>query len=434
MKIAYLLNLKINEYFTESIFWICLVLSFIGMAIYSPIKPKAYGDNIFNVEAKIIANHIKGVDLERNIKFDHSVIPTLFYVIPALLSNQNYESSTYFVLTLTWNLLSFLLAIWLYIKAFKLTDNFSRLLLLLMLIIIPYFIYYHLTFSSEAISFLLIAAITFLVTKHQENNRLTNVIFIGLLFGILIANRPNFILFVPISIVAVLYFKMWQHIFIPVIAVLVFFLFTQIYKLGNAETNKDKSVFLLEQIHSGMFFMRSEFTDWSFFNNEYRERSIDYTEYMASKQNIYNSIDNATNPRDAYIEEIIAQIKLKPLASIIHPLKKFIHGNSIHVGSKLPGKLDRAYLNTNYKTFAINIFLNLLNWSVIVIGILFILQLFKENELMGILLISIIIAFNLFNMLSASEQRYLFPTKIIYIILTIKFVMRYFKINSFNHK
>lgn len=422
MKTFFKLISNINEYFTPRIFWISLILFFIGMAAFSPIKPRPFGDRIFNVEAKIIANKIKGIETERAIKFDHSVIPTLFYIVPALLSDSNYESSMYFLLTLTWNLLSFLLSIWLYIKAFKLTDNLSRLLLLLMLLVIPYFIYYHLTFSSEAISFLLIAGISYLAMKQNEHKNTSRIVYIGILFGILIANRPNFIFFIPLSMMIAGYLKKWYILAVPALAIFMFFIFTQVYKLGNTETNRDKFVFLLEQIHGGMFFMRSEFTDWSFFNNEYREQSIDYYEYQSSKQTINNDINLGENPRTAYLNEIYSQIKQKPYQSIIHPIKKFIHGNSIHIGSKTPGKLSLSYLSIHYKTFAVNIFLNLLNWAVIILGLYFLLKTFRQNEFMAILLLATILAFNAFNMLSASEQRYLFPTKILYIIYCITFI------------
>jgi hypothetical protein len=420
---------KIYIHFTLRFFWIILVVSFIGMANFSKIKPKPFGDNIFNVEAKIIANNIRGIEPIQNIKFDHSVIPSLFYVVPALLTDSSYESKWYLNLAIIWNMCTFILAIWLYLKAFELKDNFSKLLFVIFLVIIPYFIYYNLYFSTEPISFLLLAILFYLTPKHHEKFTLKKLILTGFVSGLIIANRPNFILFIPVLSLLIISSKKWSLLIVPLFSLISLSLVNQFYRFNNDSIGKDKVVFLLEQIHVGQFFLRAEFTDWSFFNNEYRENSIDYKSYSQSKEIISNRIVSGISPREAYLNEIVNQYKLNLLASTVHPIKKFIHGNSIHIGSKVPGKINPSYLKKNIVTFGVNIALNIINWLIIGIGLYFLFTYYKEQEILSIFIISILLTFNIFNMISASEQRYLFPTKIIYIILVIKFIVRNYSLH-----
>lgn len=409
---------------------ILITLVFVVEFLFSPIKPKPYGDSIFNVEAKIIANNLKGLEDTPPIKFEHSIIPSLFYVIPALLSNSAFESTVYFNLAIFWNLCSFLLAIWLYLKAFELKDLSSQLLFTLFIIIIPYFIYYNLFFSSEPISFLLLSLVFYLIPKKSTEINITRLILIGGITGILVANRPNFILFIPIVFFLFILTKKWLFLIIPIISFLTFFLVNQLYRVNNQNESKDKVVFLLEQIHGGQFFLRTEFTDWSFFNDEFRPNSTDYNDYQASREKLQTEIANGTAPRKAYINEIAEQLSNNLVKSLLHPIKKFIHGNSIHIGSKTPGKLNTAYLKKYYLTFLLNVILNILNWLIILLGIYVIAKHYHDNELLSLFIITTLISFNFFNMLSASEQRYLFPTKIIYIIFTIKFIVNRYSLNN----
>jgi hypothetical protein len=219
--------------------------------------------------------------------------------------------------------------------------------------------------------------------------------------------------------------RKWCLLLVPLFSLFSLAFTNQFYRFNDETKSKDKVVFLLEQIHGGQFFLRTEFTDWSFFNNEYREKSIDYQSYTQSKELIHKKIESGLSPREAYLNEIINQYKQNWLAITVHPLKKFIHGNSIHIGSKVPGKIDAIYIRKYIVIFCINIALNIINWLIIGIGLFYLYTHYKEQEILSILIISILLAFNLFNMISASEQRYLFPTKIIYIILAIKFIVRH---------
>lgn len=406
--------------------FITIILVFTIEFLYSPIRPKPYGDNIFNVEAKIIANNLKGIETAGDIKFDHSVIPSLFYVIPALLTDSSFENDLYLNLAIIWNMLSFMLAVWLYINSFALKDNLSKLLFTIFLIIIPYFIYYNLYFSSEPISFLLLALILSSAPKINAEINFRKLILTGIVTGLLIANRPNFILFIPVITFLIFFTKQWRLFLVVIFSFITLATINQLYRFNNKSLSKDKVVFLLEQIHGGQFFLRDEFTDWSFFNNEYREKSIDYQNYSKSKELIYSQIENGISPREAYINEITNQYKQNVIASAFHPIKKFIHGNSIHIGSKISGKLNIEYLKKYWLTFLMNIILNIINWLIIAIGLCFLFKHYKEQEVLSVVIIATLISFNIFNMISASEQRYLFPTKIVYIILAIKFIVRYY--------
>jgi 4-amino-4-deoxy-L-arabinose transferase-like glycosyltransferase len=321
---------------------------------------------------------------------------------------------------------SFILAIWLYIKTFELRDNFSKLLFIIFLVIIPYFIYYNLYFSSEPISFLLLALAFYLVPKSHDEIDLKNLFLIGLATGLLIANRPNFVLFLPIMIFIISFTKERRLFLIVIFSFITLIAVNQLYRFNDKSLSKDKVVFLLEQIHGGQFFLNDEFTDWSFFNNEYREKSIDYQNFTQSKELILTQIESGLSPREAYLNEIINQYKQHFLKSTVHPIKKFIHGNSIHIGSKVSGKLSIQYLKKYWLIFSINIILNTLNWLIISIGLYFLFKYYKEQEILNIIIIATLLSFNIFNMISASEQRYLFPTKIIYLILAIKFIVRYY--------
>ena len=226
-----------------------------------------------------------------------------------------------------------------------------------------------------------------------------------------------------------LLFKKWQLSLVAVSSVFTYFLvgwIAGIIVLQDAAERKDKVVFLLEQIHYGQFFLKLEPTDWSFFNNEYRPNSQDYKNCQQSIAKIDSLIASGTPPREAYINETFHQIKTYPVASFVHLFTKFLHGHSFHIGTTIPGKLNWNYIKTYPHIFATNVILKIIMWGIIILALAFIKLNWKKLPIYCFLWLPWL-SFALFNMPSASEQRYLFPVRLLIILLAVGFL-----VNKFN--
>lgn len=392
------------------VFWVTFIAS--------PIKPKPFGDDVWNNEAKIIAGIIKGDIDASELKFKHSILPTLYYLPPALLTGGDGHSKGYLIAGIVWNFIFYIIALLLYFRLVnKYAGQFGLFIMLLSIIVIPYFSYYQLGFLSEPLSFFLVAVIIYYYDKYLIYKTTALLVAWIIPAGLLLANRPNFIAIVPLLLLFSILLKKKYFAFAGVGILVIFFGVNLFYKLQTTIEKKDNAVFLLEQIHVGQFPLRKEFTDWSFFNNEFRANSIDYKEYDESRSKISQLVTiDSVDKKKALIDEIIYQMSENPMASILLPFKKIIHGNSLHVGSTIPGPLTIKYIKQNPVLFLINLTTNIFNWVLIFFAIIFFI---KQKSLAAspfLLYILIIISFVAFNSVSASEQRYLFPVKVLFII------------------
>ncbi len=397
---------------------------FIASFFFSPVKPKPFGDGVWNKEARVLADAVKGNPHSDPIAFSHSVIPTLYYFVPALLSSGNEKSKDYFNNMLIWNFCFFSISILLYAKVFQARAGKTGLItLIILLTVIPYFTYYQFGFWSEPLSFFLLSVILYGLHKYYDNKFSWKYLFMWAAFiGLLIATRPNFILVIPLIILFAIWIKDKKTFLGAAIALSIFFATGLFKKLETEKNERDNVVFLLEQIHIGMFFLRNEFTDWSFFNNEYRENSVDYAQLTESKNKIEELVSKGVPERKAYLFILKNEIIDHPGKAITHVFKNFIHGNSMHIGSAVPGKLSMAYIKKHKGDFLFNLATNIIGWAVNILALLLLLKTnLRRSPFISMVLI-IILAFNIFNCISASEQRYLFPTKILCIFLAACYI------------
>lgn len=400
---------------------------------FSPLpKPKPFGDDIFNTEAWIISDVIKGNKPVDSIKLDHTPLGSIYYVIPALISPSSPTSPIYYRNAIIWNFIFFMLSTWLYIQAFrKLFNNKGLLIFMLLYFLPPVNIYYHIGFQTEPLAYFFVGAIAWYCSNRQLSSNLNyskyDNLLVGLLISLLITIRPNAIFLIPLILLFSLLFKKKSLFIIGSISSVFFVgitLLTSTIKSNN-DTSKDSVVFLLEQIHVGQFFLRHEPTDWSFFNNEYRPSSRDYNELQESRSKIHSTIQSGTPPRSAYIKEITDQYKQYPIASLLHPLTKFIHGHSFHIGTTIPGELNINYIQKYPKYFIVNTLLKIFVWTIIIAAFLFLIQHRKELFTYWFLWLPWL-SFAIFDMISASEQRYLFPARNLILMLAVGYLLSKF--------
>jgi hypothetical protein len=400
------------------------ILIFCFFFFVGSIGPKKLGDNVFNTEALRLATYILG-NKSIEIQFSHAIVPALYYTIPALI-NEVFSLDMFYEISIILNLVLISFSLYfLYCIAFKILEsyNFAGLFLILFLTV-PSFIYYSYGILSEPPGFFLMTLFLYYSSEYNIKRRKIDLFCSSLFLGLFISCRPNLMVVIPLVIFISILIKKYRIGLIGVYSFLIFISISAIAKLAT-ENKNDKTAFLIEQIRFGQFFMRYEPTDWSFFNGEYRPNSVDYDSLCSSSDRVTLDIKKGIDPVDAQLKELKHILLVEPLITLKLFFFKFIHGNSYHIGSRIPGKLSVEYFKKYYLIFITNILINLINWFSIIITFYVLIFHFREFISKYWFLILIPISLMVFNSIAASEQRYMMFSKPFLLIITLLYFRRY---------
>jgi hypothetical protein len=397
-----------------------LTTFFLIFIVNQPVKQKSFGDDTFHLEAKSIAEFIKGHGNFENLQITKAPGPSIIYSFPYSLVSENSDDSKFWLAALIWNLIMvFVLTSILLVTISVHISRFVSWLMLLFLFAIPLHLYYNLGVLAEPLAFMgicifLIGSILIIKT---EKFKIRNVLLISLGLLFFLTARPNGVLvFLFFPLFCFILFHFYKVPFVKIRDFILGFLFALFgiilisFAVKSLPGNQEKDLqdnYLFFVMHHGRFQFQSEYFDWRFWDSDTRPDSKDYQNWIKSTDELrYKADKEGRTLKDIYKEWLINDTVENWDNMVIQSIVRFFSGNYLQVSST---KVD----NHSFLGILLAI-INLCNILINIFAILGFIKFFKENR-QSLFIIAPVVALLFFHMLIYMEQRYLYPYRLIII-------------------
>jgi hypothetical protein len=379
----------------------------------SNIGPKPFGDGDFHIETKTIVDFIYERDTYDNISVTKAPGPILFYIIPYLFVGKFNLDIYYLNISILWSWFWILFSISkLYLEIQKKFDTRIALIFMLIMSFFPYHFYYMKGIWAESVAFISVIWIIILLLRIPKTETIFNSKwFVIILFhGLLFLSRPNSLL--------ILFFY-FLYFFIskgnPIRKFILFLVFGSTLIVGVTKVLIDslpnrrlhqtlnQNEYFWMVAHEGRFQFRDETWDWRHFGSTTRANSIDFVNYKNSQLELEKINDNYSS---IYKKFVINDILNHPLLIVKQILVRFLNGFCLRLSS-----FDHLlYDNSLSLTEVVFYLMNLINYSILILGLWGFSTLYNQSLQ---LLILIFVGIVLFSCIVYMEQRYLFPVRVI---------------------
>jgi 4-amino-4-deoxy-L-arabinose transferase-like glycosyltransferase len=389
-----------------------------------PFKAKPFGDITFHKEAKNLSLYIKGEIPYDKVTITKAPGPVIFYTPIYSLVPKNATDNDYWKYAVVF---TFVILIVCMLLIYRISSIFFSkeigLLSVLLLFLFPVHFYYSLGILAEVPAFFSMTLALFGWTKiyKKEQDKKGWILFLlGSVF--LILNRPNTILFLPVSAIVIFYsffknkffYKKFGLKILGSLFIIAFISFStlQISKsiTGSKSIKKQEELFYYVA-HQGRFQFREEPLDLRFWESDVRSDSKDYQNWKKSTKELNEIVLNSSKAySEVYKEFLVNDFFEHPLLFTRQFLVKCFYGHIYIINSTQPENFKLLFFKgkTGYYFFIL-----LVNSINIIILLGFILFLLKEKNLMKYWLFwSIIIALLIFHGITYMEPRYLFPSRV----------------------
>ena len=294
------------------------------------------------------------------------------------------------------------------------------LLTILLFALFPIHCYYALGIIAEVPAFFCATLGLYgwaLLTRNPKSVKAQVFMVLGFL-GLLL-NRPNAMLFLPL-VALVLTWAYWRRreyftrYFKPLVVTLsiVFVVGFGILKGAKAISGQGDSQdeLLYYVAHQGRFQFRDEPLNFNFWDNDFREGTLDYTHWKSSNKSLH-AVMKAENRtyQDVFSQWLIRDALDHPFFFIRQSLIKVLFGHVYFINSVSPDKFSMGPLKGSAGYSVVLLGINLVN-LLILAGV--IVYAFREKSLAttwplwGLWMVLI-----LFHALTYMEPRYLLPAK-----------------------
>ncbi|QOD61501.1 glycosyltransferase family 39 protein [Polaribacter haliotis] len=394
-----------------------------------PFKAKPFGDITFHKESKNLALFIKGEIDYKEVTITKAPGPIFFYTPVYLLVPKNATDNLYWKFAVVF---TFLIVILCMLLIFRIGSSFFSkeigLLSIILFFLFPIHFYYSLGILAEVPAFFSMTILLFgwtLISNSKQTKKGWTLFIVGSMF--LILNRPNTILFIPISAFVVFYTyfknkefyrKFGLKIILSLIAIggLSFTVLQVSKSVTGSKSEKKQEELLYYVAHQGRFEFREEPLDFRFWESDIRPDSKDYQNWIKSTKELNAIVANTPRTyKEVYRDFLINDFLEHPFLFTRQFFVKCFYGQIYIINSIKPEKFNLLFFKGR---IGYTIFLFLINIVNIIILLGVFIFLFREkNKIKYWLYFSIIVALLIFHGITYMEPRYLFPSRVaIYLI------------------
>ena len=416
-----------------------LTLIFLFFILNQSVKPKSFGDDTFHLEAKAIAEFIKGFRSFDDIQLTKAPGPSIIYSIPYMFIPVDSDETKFWISALIWNLIMVLFSTSIVlVTIFKHINRLVSWVILLFLFAIPLHLYYSLGVLAEPLAFsgicIFIAGTIPLIQSDIIKKR--HIFFLTLGLVMFLTARPNGIL--VFALFPIFFFILFYFFKVPLskmkgfilgFLLSLFIVLTISFSIQSLPGNQNQELqdnYLFYVMHHGRFQYKTEYFDWRFWDETKRPDSKDYQNWKKSVIDLSNKAKkDSVLLTDIYKEWLIKDAINNPFNIVIQAFIRVLSGNYLQVNSINISKYS-------FMGFAL-LLVNLLNIFLNICAIFGFVRLFKENK-QWLFIIIPIIALLTFHMLIYMEQRYLYPYRLIVIFLAAYSCVKYLSNTSFFKK
>ena len=401
--------------------------------IFSPVKPRTFGDYDFHEEAKIIAKVIHGDEEYNKLSITKAPGPVLLYSIPYTITGSQATDEQYWTAGVIWIGLLTIISLSILYKKLAATYNYSTAnIFMVFTFVIPLHIYYSLGILAESMAFL--GVIWLIIGFLEFRNSSKGFYYVAGLLALVLA-RPNSALVIPLLIIGALYFawilkqkEYYKYARYSLYATIGIVLVTLLVKsLPNTRQTKNQEQYLAFVMHHGRFQFRTETFDWRFWDNNTRADSKDYQMWLTSKHQL-DSIVNAGGNKTVFYDWVLNDVVSHPLITAKQFFVRILFGNTLQISSKPPINYKVLGINGRILYWWIHIMLNITNIVILVFAIKWLLS--SYNFKLYWPLYIIIIALCIFHGAVYMEQRYLFPARPIVLLFSALMLSRLLETNK----
>lgn len=384
---------------------------------FLPFKPKPFGDGEYHEGTidliQFILNGFNG-----EIRVDKGLLTLFYYFIPYSLAYFFNNETVYFHFGIIFNAIVLCYSIKLLFKVFTRLEfsNQSKFFSILALNLFPIHIYYGMGILAESAAFFSVSLFTYAlvkITTKEDTNK--NILLLGFSLLLLIGTRPNLLPFVIAFLVYFLFLKIdWKKkIYLVTTFSIVLFSLLQLEKNLTDENQDFKSTVFRNQLVWSRFELRDEPFNWLPQHGRGKFASKDYLNNLKKRTELDSiCIANNYDKTEYFVKWVKDDIVNNPLLTLRQYSLKFFQAQSFIISPLMKSN------KSNFIKYGVHGYINLINYVLLIISVLSMVLLFKNKKY------TLFIPFLLFWGWSLiyvfvfhSEQRYMFPTRPILILL-----------------
>lgn len=378
----------------------------------SSLRPKAYGDGEYYEGAKyIVSGQFDNLEVQKGL------ITTLYYVPPIFIAGVEKNENCHLKYAIIWNQIINIIS--LAILFFATKNRYGHktgILVILLSFLLPIHIYYGMGIIAEPAAYFFVSIAYLGWSKCSLSsgvNQYTILLIVGL--SLLLNVRQNFqvligILFIPAILSLIIdnikpfRYKYWS-LFVSV-ALLSISLNLLTYKF-DIEKGQFKSFIIKISLVMSRYQLRDEPFNWIFWEKELRKGSVDYENYEITLRNFRNNCgeDLQGCNFNSFLTWWSQDILSNKLITLRQCSMKVLQSYSF-----LSSKLLLSGWNINYKFILIHIFINLVNYTVLILFIMFLIN-NRSQIISNWIYWGMLIAPYLWIICLFSESRYVFPAR-----------------------
>lgn len=384
---------------------ICFVFYFL------PFKPKPFGDGEYH-EGTIQLIHYILNGFEGNVRVDKGLFTLFYYLIPYSLAYVFHSNTIYYLFGIVFNSIIVCLSIYFLFKTFKLLSfsKKSQTYSIIILSLFPIHAYYAMGILAETAAFFSISLFIYAWIKIiSDSNSLKYFMILSFSLIMLVGTRPNLI---PFLILFLLYFWClkfnWKiKIGFSTSIVLVLFLLTFFESKVNHVSEDFKSTVFRNQILWSRFELRDEPFNWLPQHGQDKFASRDYLNNLKKRQELDSICEvNHFDKTTYYLNWVKDDILQNPILTLRQYFLKFFQSQSFIITPLM--KSDKS----NTIKYGIHIYINIINYTLVLLGIVGLYLLLKNKNYQLFLPILFLWSWSLlYVFVFHSEQRYLFPMR-----------------------
>lgn len=379
---------------------------------FMPFKPKPFGDGDFHIGTQQLIQYIAN-GFSGELMISKGFLTLFCYLIPYAIVYPFHSDPLFLLSGVLFSFLVISISVKLIFKAIDIVkvNNRNKAILLLLMCLFPIHIYYAQGIIGEVFGFFAISIWLYFWVKITKSNaaiKSTDFIFLALSLVLLYGIKPTTLPFLISFSIYLLFIKMqWKN------RICYFAILSLIPMLAVVEMNlnKDGNAFKEYVFRSQIVWSRYEFRDEPF--NWTPQHGVD--EYSTSdylnnrkKRMELDSICEVNNydRNDYFIKWVINDIVENPMITLRQYSLKFFQSQTFLITPLIKSSKN------NFIKYGIHIYINLINYILVVIGVCSLFKLFKNK--VYTLLIPFVLFWGsslVFIFLFHSEQRYMFPMR-----------------------
>ncbi len=399
---------------------VCVVFYFL------PFKPKPFGDGQFHSGTQELIQFILN-GFQGNVQIDKGFLTLFCYLIPYSLVYYFHSDHLFYLSSVIFSCVFVCYSVYLIFKALDIMqfDVRTKFITLILLCIFPIHIYYALGVIGEVFAFFAVSVFVYTwvkITKLKTNSS-TSYVYLALSLVLLYGIKPTMIPFIFAFTVYLLFLKIK-----PVNKIIFTLLIFLIPILGLVEKNMDnsgfdfKSTVFRNQILWSRFELRDEPFNWLPQHGRDGFESSDYLNNLAKRAEL-DSVCNANklDKTNYFVDWVVNDIVENPLLTLRQYSLKFFQSQSFIISPLMKSN------KSNLVKWGIHIYINSINYILILISLWSMYRLFKTKEYQFFIPFLMFWGWGLvYVFVFHSEQRYMFPVRPILALLFAYGLNQYF--------